>query len=305
MHGISLIIPVKNEQKSLSILHKEIQHVFKKIRKPYELIFINDGSTDSSLQVLESLKKKDRAIRIISFTRNQGKSAALSAGFEKSTGDTVITLDADLQDDPREIPKLLKKAEEGYDLVTGMREKRNDSYVKKLSSFLFNRGTSFISGVSLNDLNSGLKLLRREVVQDIFLYGELHRFIPVLAYKKQFRVTEVAVNHRARKFGASHYGFERGIHAIIDLVTSLFLTDYSTKPAHFFGMFGIVFFTIGFILDAYVTIIKIVTGTTQGRIPLFLGGILGMVIGLQLISTGLIGEMMNYYYHRLSRQMKK
>ena len=239
MANISVVIPINNEEESLPSLYGELYTVLKKLNANYEIIFINDGSTDKSQEVLNNLKKQDSNIKIIKFRANFGKSAALSAGFEKATKATIIMLDADLQDDPKEIPKLLNKLNEGYDLVSGWRANRSDTGIKKISSILFNNGTRLISGIQLHDFNCGLKVLSKDVADELYLHGELHRYIPVLAAKKKFRVAEVAVNHRFRKFGKSKYGFGRSWRSILDLLTTIFISDYSTKPAHFFGMPGL------------------------------------------------------------------
>ncbi len=292
---ISLIIPLKDEKKSLLILYREINQVFQKIKKIHEIIFIDDGSIDNSYQTLVNLQKKNEKIKIIKFRANFGKSQALAAGFAQAKGRIIITLDADLQDDPREIPKLLEKLSQGYDLVCGWRKQRFDSLAKKISSLFFNRGTALISGVRIHDFNCGLKAFRKEVADSLYLRGELHRFIPILAAKSKFKVAEVKINHRARKFGQSKYGLERSWRGIIDLLTVLFLTGYSRKPGHFFGKIGASLFLIGFIMDAYVAYLKLMTGTTQGKIPLLLAGILFIVVGVQLLSIGLIAEMIVYY----------
>ena len=308
MISFSTIVPLKDEEKSIPVLYGELIQVFNELNKPYELIFVDDGSIDDSCNVLVNLAKKDKNIRIIKFRANFGKSAALSAGFQQAKGNIVIMLDADLQDDPHEIPKLLRKLDEGYDLVSGWRHKRTDSIIKKASSFLFNTGTSFISGEKFHDLNCGLKAMKKNTAGQLNLHGELHRFIPVLAVKKKFKVTEVKVNHRARQFGYSKYGnlgLGRSWKGIIDLFTAIFVTDFSTKPAHFFGGIGITFFVIGFIMDGYVTYLKVTIGNTQGRIPLLLAGILFMLIGIQLISTGLIAEMIAHYYFDQKRNSEQ
>src|SRR3989344_641661 len=300
MSNISVVIPINNEEESLPSLYGELYTVLKKLNANYEIIFINDGSTDKSQEVLNNLKKQDSNIKIIKFRANFGKSAALSAGFEKATKATIIMLDADLQDDPKEIPKLLNKLNEGYDLVSGWRANRSDTRVKKISSILFNGGTRLISGVQLHDFNCGLKAFTKEVASELYLHGELHRYIPVLAAKKKFRVAEVAVHHRFRKFGKSKYGFGRSWRSILDLLTTIFISDYATKPAHFFGMIGLFFLSIGVIFDGYVTLLKISTGSTQGHIPMLLAGILFILVGIQLLSTGLIAEMITHY-NRKSR----
>ncbi len=287
----SIVIPLKDEAQSLPVLHKELGAVLRRLGKPYEIIFVDDGSVDGSLDALSALKKQDANVRIIRFHANFGKSAALSAGFDQAKGEIIITLDADLQDDPNDIPKLLGKLSEGNDLVCGWRTNRADSRTKRISSRLFNVGTSIFTGIKLHDMNCGLKAMRLSLVRDLHIHGELHRFIPVLAAKRKYRVSEVPVHNRKRRFGVSKYGFERSWKGIVDLATAIFLTDYAGKPGHFFGKIGLVFFLFGFAADAYVTYIKITTGSTQDRIPLLLAGILFMVLGIQLLSTGLIAEM--------------
>lgn len=297
----SVVIPLKDEEKSLPLLYKELKGVIEKLKKPYEIIFIDDGSTDNSYQILTLIQKKDKNVSIIKFRANFGKSQALSRGFEEAKGQIIITIDADLQDDPSDILKLLKKLDEGYDLVCGWRKKRSDSSTKKISSLLFNTGTVLLSGVHLHDFNCGLKVFKKEVGDELYLHGELHRFIPVLASKRKFRIAEVVVHHRARKFGISKYGklgIGRGWKGMVDLLTTIFLSDYSTKPAHFFGKIGLPLFTVGFVMDLYVTYVKITTGTTQGKIPLLLAGILLILVGLQLLSTGLIAEMIVYFANK-------
>lgn len=299
MISFSVVVPTKNESKSINILYQEIKDVFDKSPKNYEIIFVDDGSIDNSYQILEALHKKDENVKIIKLRANLGKSEALSQGFSQAKGKIIVMIDADLQDDPKDIPLLLDKLNEGYDLVSGWRKKRSDTFTKRFSSLLFNQGTSLLSRVKLHDFNCGLKVLKKEVAKELFLHGELHRFIPVLAAKRKFKVTEVAVNNRPRKFGISNYGklgITRGWKGMVDLLTAIFVTDYSTKPAHFFGGIGILLFTVGFIMDLYVVYIKITTGTTQSRIPLLLAGVFFMLLGIQLISTGLIAEMIAHYF---------
>ena len=298
MISYSIVIPVKDEAGSLPTLHKEITGVFNKLEREYEIIFIDDGSTDESSKIISNLQKTDKNIKLVSFRANFGKSEALSQGFSLALGEVIITLDADLQDDPSEIIKLIKKLEEGYDLVSGWRKKRADSLTKRVSSFLFNGVSSLISGVKLHDFNCGLKVFKKEVADEIYLHGELHRFIPILAAKKKFKVSEVIVNHRPRKFGLSKYGklgVGRSWKGMLDLLTAIFVSDFASKPAHFFGAIGLLLFSVGFFADLYVACLKILTGTTQGKIPLLLAGILSMLLGVQLLSTGLIAEMITYF----------
>ena len=291
----SVVVPVKDEAGSLLYLYKELTEVFHGLKKPYELIFIDDGSTDSSFEILSNLHKKDPRITIIKFHANYGKSECLSAGFQLAKGTIIITLDADLQDDPYDLPKFLKLLDQGYDVVCGWRKNRQDTTVKQISSYLFNFGTKLLTGVYLHDVNCGLKVLRKQACERLFIHGELHRFIPVLAAKQKFRVTEISTNNRPRRFGKSKYGLERSWRGVVDLLTTVFITDYARKPAHFFGSIGLMSFVAGFSMDAYVTFIKVTTGSTQGRLPLLLAGILFMVLGIQLLSTGLIAEMVTHY----------
>lgn len=298
MAHLSAVIPLKDESDSLPTLYKELTKTLRSIDKNYEIIFIDDGSKDNSYKILKRLKRRNKRIKIIKLRANFGKSYALARGFENAKGKIIITLDADLQDDPGEIPKLIKKIDEGYDLVGGWRKKRHDSRTKRISSLLFNKGTSLISGVKLHDFNCGLKAFKRDVANVLYLRGELHRFIPVLAAKNKFKVTEVVVNHRFRKYGQSKFGklgVGRSWKGILDLLTAIFITDYLSKPAHFFGAIGISFFSLGFLMDLYVSYIKLTTGTTQGKLPLLLAGILFILLGVQLVSTGLIAEMLSHY----------
>jgi glycosyltransferase involved in cell wall biosynthesis len=290
----SVVIPLKDESQSLSILYHELKKALDKLCSPYELIFIDDGSTDNSFSILTKLQKEDKKIKIIKFRANFGKSHALSQGFHEAKGEIIITLDADLQDDPNDIPKFIAKINDGYDLVSGWRKKRADGFIKRISSFLFNKGTSLMSGVKIHDFNCGFKVFKKEVADELYLRGELHRFIPVLAAKNRFKVSEVVVNNRTRTFGQSKYGkfgIQRGWKGTIDLLTAIFIADYSTKPGHFFGVVGLLFFLIGFFMDLYVVYIKIATGTTQAKLPMLIAGVLFILLGVQLISTGLIAEM--------------
>lgn len=292
MVQLSLIIPAKDEEKSLTILYQEILAVIKSLKKTFEIVFIDDGSTDQTHQVMQQLKRKDKRVKVIHFRGNLGKAAALSAGFQKAQGKIIITMDADLQDNPVEIPRFLKKINEGYDLVCGWKKRRHDPIDKVLPSRLWNGLTSFLSGVKLHDFNCGFKAYKREVAKSLILYGELYRLIPVLAAEKKFKITEISVRHRARKYGHSKFGWERFIKGFLDMITVLFLTKFIKKPAHFFGGLGIVFFSVGFLVGLYITYLRIFFGDIQGRQPLLLAGILSMVIGIQLLSTGLLAELL-------------
>lgn len=292
---ISVVIPVKDEALSLPQLFEELSLTLKNLKDTYEIIVINDGSIDNSKEVIQTIQKKYSHVTLLNFHANFGKSAALAAGFQHAKGDIVVTLDSDLQDDPRDIPKLLKAIDGGSDLVCGWRKHRADTGGKRLSSFLFNQGTRWLTGVNLHDMNCGLKAMRKIVAKDLQLHGELHRFIPVLAAKRKFRVAEIPVINRTRRFGVSKYGFERSWRGIVDLLTAIFLTDYAGRPGHFFGKIGLLFFLSGFLMDSFVAYIRITTGSTQERIPLLLAGILLMVLGVQFFSTGLIAEMILHH----------
>ena len=295
---ISIVIPVKNEAESLPIIYEELLRVLRTLQEPYEMLFINDGSTDKTKEVLESIARKTKHVSVTHFRANFGKSAALGYGLFRAKGNIVITLDADLQDNPSDIPSMINKLKEDYDLVVGWRKHRRDSAGKRFSSYLFNMGTRLLSGINLHDYNCGLKIMRRNVARQLHLHGELHRFIPILAAKLKYRVVEVPVRHRPRRFGISKFGMERSWRAIIDLLTVLFLTHYEGKPAHFFGLYGFFLTLIGLVCNAYVTYIRLTTGTTGHHIPLLLAGILFMMIGIQLISIGLIAELIITSSHR-------
>jgi len=292
---ISIVIPVKNEEKSLKILYREILKVLKPLRKSFEIIFIDDGSTDHSAEVIRKISKKDKSVNLIQFRGNFGKSEALAAGFKKAKGNIIITLDADLQDDPAEIPKFLAKINQGYDLVVGWKKKRKDPLSKVLPSRIWNFMTATLSGVKLHDFNCGLKAYKAEVAKSLILYGELYRLIPILAAEKKFKITEVPVHHRPRRFGKSKFGWERFMKGFLDMITVVFLTKFIRRPAHFFGSLGIGLFSTGFIIGLYISYLRLTTGNIQNRHPLLLLGILLMVIGIQLFSTGLLAEMIVYF----------
>lgn len=295
---ISFIVPARNEEGSLEILYKEIIFEAKKINNPFEIIFVDDGSTDKTLEKLQKIHKYDKRTKIISLRGWQGKSVALKAGFEESIGNIIITLDADLQDNPKEIKKFLDKLNEGYDLVSGWKRKRNDPASKVIPSRLFNFLIKNLIGLKIHDVNCGFKAYRREVFESISFYGDLYRFIPILAFKQNFKVTEVVVAHRKRRFGKSKFGFDRNIKGFLDLLTIFFLTTYTKRPGHFFGSVGLVAFVFGFIIGGYITYLRITTGNIQYRQPLLFLGVLLMILGVQLVSTGLLAEMINSYMQK-------
>lgn len=288
--NISIIVPMYNEADSIEILHKRIVEAVAWQYK-YEIIFVDDGSTDKSVEKAKNLIGKDKNVHLIAFRKNFGKAAALQAGFRNSKGDIVITMDADLQDDPKEIPRFIEKLEEGYDLVSGWKKERHDPLEKRLPSKLFNRVTAHLSGVHLHDFNCGFKAYRREVVDSIDVYGELHRYIPVLAYRKGFRITEITVEHHAREFGKSKYGLERYLRGLFDSMTVAFLGKFYDRPMYFFGKIGLVLCVIGGVICAYLTALWCM-GQGIGSRPLLLLGVLFLILGVQMFSTGFIGDML-------------
>ena len=286
----SIVIPLLDEEKSLRELTQRIAAQFESNKKEFEIIFIDDGSTDGSFKTLLSIKKQYPMIRIIQFRKNFGKSVALSEGFKRAEGKFVITMDADLQDDPAEIPNLIAKLEEGYDLVSGWKKKRHDPLGKTVPSKLFNFTTRKLTGIKIHDFNCGLKAYCNEVIKAIPVYGELHRYLPVLAHWQGFSVGEIVVQHHARKFGVSKFGIRRFFSGFFDLMTVLFITRYRQKPLHLFGFFGLFVSMIGFAILAYLTVLWFM-GHGIGHRPLLSLGVLLVIVGTQSFSLGLIGEM--------------
>ncbi len=290
MTDLSVVIPVYNEKDSLPELYRQLKETLEPKGYRFELIFIDDGSRDGSSEVLESLAQDDPRVRVIQFQKNYGKSAALSVGFEVAEGKFVATLDADLQDDPREIPPMIEKLNEGYDLISGWKKKRHDPVSKRWPSKIFNWVTSRIAGVHIHDINCGLKVYRNFVVKTLHPYGELHRFLPVLAHLDGFTVGEKEVVHHPRKYGKSKFGASRFTAGFFDLLTVMFLSRYLRKPLHLFGILGILSFIGGFAIGAYLTVLRL-SGHWIGNRPLLFLGILLMIMGVQFISIGLLGEM--------------
>ncbi len=289
-HFGTVIIPLWNERESLPEMHRQLTTVLERTFAGHELIFVDDGSTDGSLEVLQGLRGSDRRVKIIAFRRNYGKSAALSEGFKAARGDIVITIDADLQDNPEEIPGLLAKLEEGYDLVSGWKLKRKDPITKTLPSKLFNLTTSLVSGIRLHDFNCGLKAYRGEVVKRISIYGELHRFIPVIAGWEGFRVTEKRVTHFERKYGRSKFGARRFLNGMFDLMTVMFLTRRASTPFHFFGRLAAAFLAVGGLITLYFAGLWAFGHGLRVR-PLMVGGLVMIVIAIQIGSFGLLAEL--------------
>jgi glycosyltransferase involved in cell wall biosynthesis len=287
---ISVVVPVHDEERSVALLHEELAAALDPLGTPWEAVFVDDGSTDGTFGALTRLHAAHEHVRVVRLRRNFGKAAALQAGFEEARGEVVVTIDGDLQDDPAEIPRLLAKLEEGFDLVTGWKAKRRDPWTRRLPSRIFNWASGAVSGLRLHDLNCGLKAYRAEVVEGLRLYGELHRFVPVLAHYRGFRVAELPVNHRPRSYGRSRYGLERYARGFLDLLTVTFMGRYRHRPLHLFGGIGLLLGAAGTGVLAYLTALKL-TGAAIGHRPLLTLGVLLVVVGVQLVSLGLVSEL--------------
>ena len=285
---ISVLVPAYNEDASIVQLYRDIsENLGKLVNTEWEVWFVNDGSTDKTEEVVLNLIEEDARVHLISFRKNFGKSAALQAGFRHVTGDIIFTMDADLQDDPAEFSRFIEKIDEGYDLVVGWKQNRLDPAEKRLPSKLFNAVTSKASGIKLHDFDCGFKCFRREVVDAIDLYGELHRYIPVLAHRKGFKITEIPVNHRKRQHGKSKYGFERYMRGLLDSLTTTFLLRYYDRPMYFFGRIGLLTGGLGFVICLWLTILWL-QGEAIGTRPLLTLGVLLIIMGVQFISTGFV-----------------
>lgn len=288
---ISIVVPLFNEEESLEPLYNEIMKVVKSINIDYELIFVDDGSTDKSLEKLREINRKDNKVRFLSFRKNYGKSAALNVGFQKAHGDAVITMDADLQDDPAEIPNLLKKLDEGFDMVSGWKKVRFDPLIKKHSSKFFNYTTRVLTGIKIHDFNCGLKAYKKEVIKNINVYGELHRYIPVLAHNKGYSVSEIPVRHHPRRYGKTKFGISRFFKGFVDLMTVIFNSRYVKRPMHLFGFFGATAFFLGILVNLWLSYEKLFLDKSLGNRPLLFLGILLIIVGVQFFAVGLLGEI--------------
>jgi glycosyltransferase involved in cell wall biosynthesis len=301
---ISVVVPVHNEERSVALLYDELRSALEPLEREWELIFVDDGSTDGSFAALTRLHAAADNVRVVRLRRNFGKAAALVAGFDQARGDTIVTLDGDLQDDPAEIPRLLAKLDEGFDLVTGWKRHRRDPLSRRIGSRIFNTVTSRLSGVRLHDMNCGLKAYRAEVVRGLRIYGELHRFIPVLAHYRGFRIAELGVNHRPREHGRSRYGFERYLRGFLDLLTVSFIGRYRQRPLHLFGGLGLLLGLGGIAILAYLTVVK-ATGHAIGQRPLLTLGVLLVVVGMQFFSLGLISEMITSHHEERAAERER
>ena len=301
---ISVVVPVHNEERSVALLYDELRSALEPLGTSWETIFVDDGSTDGTFAALTRLHNETENVRVVRLRRNFGKAAALVAGFDQARGDTVVTIDGDLQDDPAEIPRLLAKLDEGFDLVSGWKAHRRDPLSRRVLSRIFNRVTGAFSGVHLHDMNCGLKAYRADVVHGLRLYGELHRFIPVLAHYRGFRIAELPVNHRPREHGRSRYGVERYLRGFLDLLTVSFIGRYRHRPLHLFGGLGLILGTLGTITLVYLTVLKGL-GHAIGERPLLMLGVLLLVIGMQFFSLGLISEMITSHHEERAQERER
>ena len=295
---VSVVIPVYNEEENVPILYEKLKEVLESIPYDYEIIFVDDGSTDRTPAILEEIAKKDRKVKVIEFARNFGQTPAMVAGMDYATGDVIITMDGDLQNDPKDIPKLLQKIEEGYDVVSGWRKNRKDAAVsRKLPSKIANWLIGKLTGVKIHDYGCTLKAYRSDVIRRVRLYGELHRFIPALAstVTSVDRIIEIPVEHHPRIYGKSKYGISRTFKVISDLFFIWFVKKFLQKPIHFFGLLGIVLFLLGFVPFTYLVILKLL-GHSIGHRPLLIISVMFILAGIQMFTTGLISEMLMRIY---------
>jgi len=290
---ISVVVPLLNEAESLPELSLQLEEILTKlVGKRWEVLFIDDGSTDDSYKVIKTIHDKNRNFKAIRFRRNYGKSAALQSGFQYARGKIIVTMDADLQDDPNEIQNLINKLKEGYDLVSGWKKKRRDPFIKKYTSRIFNYFTSITSGFRLHDFNCGLKAYRSECAKSLEVYGEMHRYLPALAHWDGFKVSEIPVKHHPRRYGKTKFGISRFVKGYLDLLTVLFTTRYFKRPLHFFGTFGSFFTLSGIGINSYLLYEWMQGATYLSNRPLTLFGVALIIVGVQLISIGLIGELL-------------
>lgn len=299
---ISIVIPLYNEEENVRELHSRLKPVLDSIGDEYEIIFIDDGSTDNTLSLLQNIQAADNTVTVLSLRRNFGQTAAFAAGFDYSRGDVIVTMDGDLQNDPNDIPKLLELMKD-HDLVSGWRKRRKDPFLsRRLPSIIANSLISKVTGVNLHDYGCSLKAYRRDVIKNLKLYGEMHRFIPAVASWYGVRIAEVETTHHPRLRGKSKYGISRTMKVVLDLITVKFLQSFSTKPLQFFGPIGLLSGALGFLISIYLSIGKIFSGKDIGGRPLLLLGALLIIVGIQFIGMGLLGEMMVRVYHETQKK---
>ena len=294
---ISIVVPVYNESDSIKLLINEIINVMKSHQLLFELIIVNDGSVDSTSNVLDNLSIEIKQLTVINLRKNYGQTAALAAGFDHSNGDIIVTLDGDLQNDPNDIPKLITNINEGYDLICGWRFQRKDKLLnRRIPSQIANRLIGNVTGIHLHDYGCSLKAFKHEIIKDIKLYGELHRFLPVLANIEGAKIKEIKVNHRSRKYGQSKYGIDRTFRVLMDLLTVWFMNKFLTRPMYVFGFIGIISIISSFIMSSYLIVLKFL-GESIGNRPLLIFALILGIAGVQLFSFGLLGELLMRTYH--------
>ncbi len=295
---LSIVIPIYNEEENLPILYEKLKEVLDKLGKNYEIIFVNDGSTDRSWEIIKQLAEKDPHVVGVNFRRNYGQTAAMSAGFDMARGEVIITMDGDLQNDPTDIPRLLEEMDKGYDIVSGWRKDRKDAFISRtLPSRIANWLISKVTGVHLHDYGCSLKAYKADVAKNLDYYGEMHRFLPALAKPVGAKVTELPVKHHPRMYGKSKYGISRTFKVILDLFLVKFMLDYRTKPLRVFGGTGLILFTIGSLILLYLVFVKLFMGEDIGNRPLLIFGTLLVLSGIQLISTGIVAELITRTYY--------
>ena len=295
---LSIVIPILNEEENLPLIYEEVKGVLEGMGVEHEILFVDDGSTDNSLNIIRAIQNNDPSVIGVSFRKNFGQTAAMSAGFDYATGDVIVTIDGDLQNDPHDIPHMIQKIGEGYDVVSGWRHDRKDAFInRKLPSIIANKIISWTTKVSLHDYGCTLKAFRREVIKNIKLYGEMHRFIPAIASGMGISFTEIKVNHRPRRFGTSKYGISRTIRVILDLITVKFLLSYATRPIQVFGLLGFVSGSVGFLIALVMTVQRQFFGIPLADRPLLFLAILLIFVGIQFVSLGLIAELQARTYH--------
>ena len=300
---ISVVIPIFNEGKNIETLYSRLKRVLDDTNKNYEIIFIDDGSTDGAFNLLKELHQKDTNVKVIKFRKNFGQTAAMSAGFDYARGETIITIDGDLQNDPQDIPRLLEKIDEGFDIVSGWRVERKDAFLtRRLPSYFANKLISWVTGVKLHDYGCTLKAYKREVIKKVNLYGKMHRFIPAVASWMGIAEAEIKVKHHPRKHGKSKYGLSRTLNVILDLITVKFLLSFSTRPIQIFGLWGLLSLIFGGISGLVVLLMKIMMGVDMTGNPLLYLAVLFLLVGIQFIMLGLLGEILVRVYHEVQNK---
>lgn len=298
IQSISVVIPVLNERETLEDLYERLTTVLSTIAEVYEIIFVDDGSTDGSIDIVRGLQSQDSSVRYVRFRRNFGKSAALAAGFRSAAYPLIATMDSDLQDLPEQLPLLIDKLNDGNDLISGWRQQRNDPLTTRIGSKLYNSTTSFLTGVKLHDINCGFKCYRREVLDEVMIYGERHRYIPVLASYRGFRLGEVKIEHAPRRHGRSHYGIGKVFGGMFSLLSVILMTRYTNRPLHFFGLMGVLLGGVGAGIDLYLILARIFFQQWLSNRPLLIIGTMLVIVGVQFILFGLLAEMVAFSYRR-------